>query len=147
MLIARKPPLDVWRTSTLVVLSVWILGCGNRDELVVWKAELLSPDGFWLATADTVQNGEFGTREIHTTVFLRRAQVKAAPQEVLVVECDGPIPHPYVLDNIANKGGCVGLTMAWATPRQLHLTYEMRWATQVVFQVVSCLTLILPLNP
>jgi hypothetical protein len=104
--------------------------------LVVWKAQTQSPDGLWLAKADTVQNGGFGSAEIHTSVFLERESAKARPQEVLVVECDGPMPHPYALDNDANKGGCVGLTMTWPTSKHLHLTYETRQGTDVVFQAV-----------
>jgi hypothetical protein len=129
--------VSAWRQSILVVVCVLALGCGTRDDLVVWKAELPSPDRIWLATADTVQNGGFGTAEIHTTVFLQGRNTKVAPQEVFVVECQGPIAHPYTLDNVANKGGCVGLTMAWLAPKQLHLSYEIRQGTRVVFQVVK----------
>jgi hypothetical protein len=120
-----------------MALCVLTLGCGNRDGLVVWRAQITSPDGLWLAKADTVQNGGFGSAQIHTTVFLARENPKAAPQEVLVVECDGPMPHPYALDNNANRGGCIGLTMAWPTSKHLHLTYETRQGTYVVFQAVK----------
>ena len=129
-------PYRLLRVLILVVLGAPVLGCGTRDDLVVWKAQTLSPDGVWLAKADTVQNGGFGTGEIHTTVFLERENARAAPQEVLVVECDGPMPHPYALDNDANKGGCIGLTMTWFTPKQLHLTYETRQGTDIAFQAV-----------
>jgi hypothetical protein len=124
------------RVLAPVVLCALMLGCGSRDALVVWKAQAQSPDGLWLAKADTVQNGGFGSGEIHTTVFLKDEITKSPPQEVLVVECDGPMPHPYALDNNANKGGCVGLTMTWRTAKHLHLTYEVRQGTYVVFQVI-----------
>jgi hypothetical protein len=113
------------------------LGCGNKDDLVVWKAKITSPDGLWVAKAETIQNGGFGNGEIHTSVSLARENPKAVAQDVLVVECDGPIPHPYTLDNSANKGGCIGLTMAWPTSKHLHLTYEARQGTYVVFQAVK----------
>jgi len=119
-----------------VVLCALVLGCGTRDDLVVWKAQTQSPDGLWLAKADTVQNGGFGSAEIHTTVSLERGNAKAGPREVLVVECNGPMPHPYALDNDANRGGCIGLTMTWPNPRHLRLTYETREGTYVVFQAV-----------
>src|SRR5882757_4968540 len=88
-----------------VVLCALVFGCGTRDDRVVWKSQTQSPDGLWLAQADTVQNGGFGSAEIHTTVFLVHGSTKAELREVLVVECDGPMPHPYALDNDANKGG------------------------------------------
>ena len=119
-----------------VFFCALMFGCGPRDDLVVWKAQTQSPDGLWLAKADTVQNGGFGNAEIHTNVVLESKNTKAARQQVLVVECDGPMPHPYTLDNNANKGGCIGLTMTWPTSKQLHLRYETRPGTNVVFQAV-----------
>jgi hypothetical protein len=115
--------------------------------LVVWKAQTQSPDGLWLAKADTVQNGGFGSAEIHTTVFLERGDTKSEPQEVLVVECDGPMPQPYVLDNDANKGGCIGLTMTWPTTKHLDLTYETRQGTDVVFQAVRVRDVVITVEP
>jgi hypothetical protein len=103
---------------------------------VVWNSQTQSPDGIWRAKADTVQNGGFGNAEIHTTVLLDHINAKAESRKVLVVECDGPMAHPYVLDNVANKGGCVGLTITWLSAKKLHLTYETRPGTYVVFQAV-----------
>ena len=137
-------PLHVLSPAVLCAL---VLGCGTRDDLVVWKEQTQSPDGLWLAKADTVQNGGFGSPEIHTTVFLERGNAKAEPQEVLVVECDGPMPHPYVLDNDANKGGCIGLTMAWPTAKHLDLTYETRQGTNVVFQAAQVGDVVVTVEP
>ena len=53
-----------------------------------------------------------------------------------MAECDGPMPHPYALDNNANKGGCIGLTMAWVSSQHLRLTYETKDA-HVLFQVAK----------
>lgn len=130
-----------------VFLCTVVLGCGTRDDLVVWKAQTQLPDGIWLAKADTVQNGGFGSAEIHTTVFLQRKNAKSKPQEVLVVECDGPMPHPYALDNDANKGGCIGLTMAWPTAKHLDLTYETRQGTNVVFQAAQVGDVVVTVEP
>jgi hypothetical protein len=123
--------------SILAVSAVLFCGCESRDDLVVWKAALSSPDGDRIATADTVQNGGPGNAEIHTTVFLQARNSKAPPQEVFGIECEGPIPHPYTLDNVANNGGCVGLTMVWSSPNKLHLSYEATPGNQVGLQVVK----------
>jgi hypothetical protein len=128
---------NYWRASFLAILSILGPGCTSRDDLIVWQTELRSPDGDWLASADTIQNGGFGNAEIHTTVFLRGRNAKIPPQEVFVIECDGPIPHPYKLDNVANKGGCVGLTMTWLAPNRLHLSYEPKHGSEVILQVVK----------
>jgi hypothetical protein len=133
----RKEPSFAWRALIPAILCALILGCGTRDDAVVWKEQTKSPDGLWLATADTIQNGGPGNAEIHTTVFLQHESTKDAPQEIFVAECDGPMPHPYALDNNANKGGCIGLSMAWVTPKHLRLTYETRQGTHVLFQVAK----------
>ena len=124
-------------TSVSVSLCALILGCTSRDDLVVWKAELASPDGVWLAIADTVQNGGPGNAEIHTTVFLQGPNKRGPRQEVFGIECQGPIPHPYTLDNVANAGGCVGLTMVWSAPNQLHLSYEEKPGNEVGLHVAK----------
>jgi hypothetical protein len=38
--------------------------------------------------------------------------------------CDGPVPHPYTLDNIANAGGSINLKLQWTDPTHLHVTYQ-----------------------
>jgi hypothetical protein len=134
-------------TSVLAPLCALIVGCTSREALVVWKAELTSPDGAWLATADTVQNGGFGTAEIHTTVFLQGRNRIVPPQEVFVSECEGPIPHPYTLDNVANGGGCIGLTMAWSAQNLLHLSYEAKPGNDVVLQVVKLSSVEITVEP
>ncbi len=98
---------------------------------MVWKAQSPSPDGLWIASADTVQNGGFGSADIYTTVHLKRVGDTSAPVDILGIDSQGPIPHPYVLDNVANKGGSIGLTMEWETPTHLRVTYVDRACTLV----------------
>lgn len=128
--IATSPPTRYIQRSALttLVLSIGVLavstGCKPKSEdLMVWKARSPSPDGAWIATADTVQNGGFGSADIYTTVHLKRLGDASAPVDVLGIDSQGPIPHPYVLDNVANKGGSIDLTMTWETPTRLHVTY------------------------
>jgi len=109
----------------LIVVAVCILasGCERyedhlKESLRIWKTEVRSPDGSWIASAETVQNGGFGSAAIQTTVYLKQANVPGSLTAVLDFWCEGPAPRPYVMDNTANAGGTIHLTMNW----QLHLT-------------------------
>jgi hypothetical protein len=42
----------------------------------------------------------------------------------LAFSCEGPVPRPYVLDNVANVGGTINLRMKWLTPSHLEVTYS-----------------------
>ena len=99
-------------------------GCVKRDDLVVWTTQVDSPGGAWVASADTVQNGGFGSGGIETTVYLKRRSDHLPPVAVLGFSCAGPVPHPYVLDNVANRGGTINLKMQWSDPLHLHVTYS-----------------------
>jgi hypothetical protein len=110
--------------SLMVVTCAVIAACANKNDLVVWKMEEVSPDKQWQASADTVQNGGFGSASIDTTVYLKKTSDPNDPKEVLVFHCGGPVPHPYVLDNAANRGGTIDLHMTWITPGHLNVTYS-----------------------
>ena len=43
--------------------------------------------------------------------------------------------RPYVLDNVANKGGSINLTMKWITPSHLEVTFSGH--PDLYFQVVK----------
>jgi hypothetical protein len=124
--------LTIFALSTNVALlfAVGILvcatlsGCVQRDSMVVWKAEAPSPDGRWVASADTVQNGGFGSASIDTTVYLKRAGASGDPHPVLTFHCHDAVRHPYVLDNVANGGGAIDLQMQWQSPTRLQVSYN-----------------------
>jgi hypothetical protein len=97
--------------------------CAKRDDLVVWRTQVDSPGGVWVASADTVQNGGFGSGGIETTVYLKRRSDHLPPVAVLGFSCAGPVPHPYVLDNVANRGGTINLKMRWSDPLHLDVVY------------------------
>ena len=91
---------------SLIVIGICILGVGcQKGYKTIWKAGVRSPDGLWLANAETVQNGGFGSAAIQTSVYLKRVNVSEPPTQVLGFWCQGPAPRPYVLDNNANAGG------------------------------------------
>jgi hypothetical protein len=99
-------------------------GCVNKEQLVVWRAAVTSPDGRWTSIAETVQNGGFGSADVETTVYLDAAGSRGNPYPVLGLNSNSPVPHPYVLDNVANRGGTVGLNMNWINPSHLVVTYS-----------------------
>jgi hypothetical protein len=119
----------------LGIVFMSVTSCGNKRDLTVWATQVPSPDLQWIASADTVQNGGFGSGGISTSVYLARAGNRETPIEVLTFSCDGPMPRPYVLDNVANKGGSIGLSMKWITPSHLHVIYEDH--PQLAFQAVK----------
>jgi len=123
------------RALSLIIVGISALGVGCQKAPTIWSAEVRSPDGLWLASADTVQNGGFGSAAIQTSVYLKRTDVSQRRTEVLGFWCEGPAPRPYVLDNVANKGGTINLTMKWVTPSHLEVTYNGR--ARVDFQVVK----------
>ena len=98
--------------------------CVRKEDLIVWKAETPSPDGEWIASADTVQNGGFGSASVDTSVYLRRKTGSQLATQILVFHCHGAVPHPYVLDNVANHGGTINLSMQWITPSHLRVSYN-----------------------
>jgi hypothetical protein len=119
------------RAILLTVLGVGVLafGCGRPsiDDLTVWKAEVPSPDGAWIASARTIQNGGFGSASVDTGVELRRTgEASQSPVAVLHFDGGGPINRPYVLDDVANGGS---ITMKWLTPSHLEVGYNPRYVT------------------
>jgi hypothetical protein len=108
----------------LVVFVACVLEIGCRVDPTVWHAEIPSPDGVWVAIADTSQNGGPGNAAIATTVSLKGTRISNGPQLVLGFNCDGPVPRPYTLDNVANTGGTIDLQMKWLTPSHLEVTYK-----------------------
>jgi hypothetical protein len=109
--------------AALALIGVCLLGTACAAS-TVWKAELQSPDGHYTAIARTVQSGGPGTAWIVTAVFLKPTNGSQPPTEVLGLSCGGPVPRPFVLDNVANAGGTIGLTMKWLGPTRLEVTYD-----------------------
>jgi hypothetical protein len=124
-----------WRTSiSLIIIGVCSLPFGCQQAPTIWVTEVRSPDGLWIASARTIQNGGFGSARIDTVVYLKQSNVSRPPTEVLAFSCLGPAPRPYVLDN-ANAGGTIDLTMKWVSPSHLAVTYDRH--PYLYFQVVK----------
>lgn len=124
-----------WKLFSWALVPVLLTACKpTLDDLTVWKTQLTSPDGQWIASARTIQNGGFGSGDIATVVYLHQKDDARSQQEIIVFD-GGAVAHSYVLDNIANRGGGIGLTMRWATPTHLIVTYHSN--PTIDFQVVK----------
>ena len=75
----------IFSAISLIVLAAGLLGIGCNDAPIVWRAEVASPDGRWIAVALTRQGGGFGTAYINTTVSLKSIHLSNAPQTVFGV--------------------------------------------------------------
>lgn len=118
-----RPALTAIRGAiSLMAIGLCLLGVGCSAP-TVWKAEAPSPDGHSIAIVRTVQGGGFGTANIDTTVYLKSTYYSNPPIQILGFSCEGPVPRPYVLDNVANVGGTINLRMKWLTPSHLQVTY------------------------
>jgi len=113
----------VFEVMSLVAIAI-MSGCKpSLDDLTVWKEVFPSPDGSIVAVAYTIQNGGFGSANIETIVDLKQLG-SGSGTTVLGLDCDGPMPRPYTLDNIANRGGSVDLTVHWIDATHLQLNYS-----------------------
>lgn len=109
----------------LAVSTCGVFGC--RDSETNLSAEARSPDGHWVASALTTENGGPGTAGLYTEVYLKRTDVKQAPTEILGFSVGGR----------ASQDGALNLTMKWQSPSHLDVTFNGHAAT-LYFQVVKC---------
>jgi hypothetical protein len=105
-----------------LVLCAWPLGC-QQDVQTIWSAEARSPDGHWLATAQTIQHFGPGAAGIETKVYLKF--LSNTPTQILEFFHDGN-----------DASSTINLTMKWATPSHLDVTYN--GLASLDFQAVKC---------
>jgi hypothetical protein len=113
------------KVSWLLALMVFVMGIGCGTGDTIWSAEARSPDGRWLASAQTVQTGGFGTGITTTDVSLKWINGSDGPQSILV----------FVHDS-KSVPDTIHLSMNWVTPSHLEVTYDGH--ARVDFQVVKC---------
>jgi hypothetical protein len=104
---------------SLIIIAVCTLLSGCRDYDVIWSAESLSPDGYWLATAREEQGGGFGNAYDSTSVYLKWTNSSRPPMEIL----------EFSVGSVASQSGKLGLTLKWEGPSHLNVTYNGRAAT------------------
>ena len=72
-----------------IVLAVICCLLTSCSPSTVWKAELPSPDGRYVAVARTLQQGGPGNNWIVTSVSLEQARIPQTRTEVLSFSCKG----------------------------------------------------------
>ena len=110
--LSSRVRLTARRLITVAAVSACILlgGCGGYET--TWSATSPSPDGRWLAVADTVQTSGFGANTVQTTVEIRETKRRFI------------FKTSEMVLGISNDGGSMGLKMRWLTPT--HLEVEFR---------------------
>jgi hypothetical protein len=105
----RTPQGRAHRRGLLNPVALLVIGgclAGCRDYATTWSAEASSPDGQFIATAESVQNSGPGTAYDWTAVYLRQSGQK--PTEIL------GFSHQYATIN---------LQMKWLDRKHLEVTY------------------------
>jgi hypothetical protein len=121
-----------------LILFVLECGAGCGGVSIVWEAKAPSPDGSWIASVRTVQGSGPGNAYLETIVYLQQNPSSASPTEVLGFDCENSqVARPFVLDNSANAGGSIHLTMKWVARSHLEVAYDNH--PDLHFQVVKAL--------
>ena len=105
-----------------VVLISLLSGCRNNPT--VWKMDVRSPDGAWIATARTDQWGGFGSAWVETVVSIRKMDGtvnRGAPFDILSYPGGGTIPRTYVL---SDENADQNLQIRWTSARHLGVTHH-----------------------
>jgi len=110
---------------SFLVFVVSVLVCGCQDVRTVWSAEARSPDGNSLASASMVAHYGPGTAGAESSVYLKNIHDSSAPLLIL-----GFFHHEK------NLSSTINLTMKWASPSHLEVTYDGR-AASLDFQAIK----------
>jgi hypothetical protein len=105
---SKEPYHRICKHIRLLIIAGCLLMLGCQDVGTTWSAEVRSPDGHFVAAAQTQQWGGPGTAYDATTVDLRRVGSSQAPMEIL------GFSHQYSRMN---------LEMKWLTPTHLEVAY------------------------
>jgi hypothetical protein len=118
------PAIAMMMLILILGLCIWGSSCDNAAT--TWATEVASPDGRWLAIANTRQWGGPGMAYVATSVKLKLNKGIHFPVEVLLFS------HQYA---------GMYLKMDWVTPKHLNVTYapskRPRDIVSVDFQVVK----------
>lgn len=110
----------------LLIVGACILAssCSN-DAATIWSAKALSPDGHWVAIANTNQQSGPGTDSISTVVSLKRINDSRPPTQIL-----------FFSHNEESNAHTINMRMHWLTSSHLNVTYNGH--ATLDFQAVKC---------
>ena len=100
-------------------------GCRDGGVETIWTGEAKSPDGQWLAKAQTDQRSGLGTDGATTTVYLKPSNSARAPILVLTFS-----------QNQNVQTSLIDLKMNWAD--QTHLEVSYNGHPNLDFQAIKC---------
>jgi hypothetical protein len=117
---SNKVHLRIFFPLALLTLLLGCTGTSNRNP-TVWRMDVRSPDGAWIATARTDQWGGFGSAWVETTVSIRRTNGtvnRGTPFDIFSYPLNVGLPRPYVLsDDNADRN----LQLRWTSPKHLEI--------------------------
>jgi hypothetical protein len=90
-----------------------VLACSCSDERgIIWHAEAASPNGHYLARAETIQQGGPGNAWVSTEVRLMQGESDKGIEILILSYDDAPQPVPDAV------------SMTWDGDKTLHLKYS-----------------------
>jgi hypothetical protein len=96
----------------LLCISVGF-GCRGKGVETIWAAETKSPDGRWLAKAQTDQRSGFGTDGAVTAVYLQPSNGARSPVLILAFS-----------QNQNAQTSLIDLKMKWVDGKHLEVSYK-----------------------
>lgn len=119
----------------MLALSCALLsGCEEKPS-VIWASRVKSPDGVWVAEAETKQWGGPGNSYVATTVALKWIPKSRRPP-IEVLELANESAYPI---------GVTGVVMKWVTNSHLDVTYGA--GARVDFQAIKAAGLNITAHP
>jgi hypothetical protein len=95
-------------TFVTVLMCVTLWACG--EGRTIWSATSQSPDGYWLAVANTVQYTGPGNNTVETIVEIRRST--------------GFLKRSQRVLGFLGDGASMDLKMTWVSPSHLEVVYK-----------------------
>ncbi len=124
----KQIPSSIRLLTSALLLSVTacmlMVGCRGGSEKL-WSANVKSPDGKWLAKAQTIAQSGFGTGYIGTKVYLNWTEGSQPDVQILGLSYEYEVPR-----------GITDVDMKWVTPEHLDIAYKGN--ASVVFQAIKC---------
>jgi hypothetical protein len=120
----HRDMLGARSVGVVTIFAALAMPLGYHDDPTVWKKDIPSPTGAWVATARTKQWGGFGSAWVETTVSIQRVDGTVNhgnPFDVLSYPGGGEIPKTYVLSD-ANVD--TDLQVTWLTPTHLQIAHR-----------------------